>query len=139
MLKEYLKKRNISIYKLAMDIQEPYSTINDIVNGKKCLDECKFGLVKKIASYLDMTLDELEEVGNTSYIIISSRLQTKGALYVRSKKYCLQFSYLDKFYDIELCKVNENTTYYIKEIAQYELEKQLSRMNMEARICNILL
>lgn len=139
MLKEYLKKRNISIYKLAMDIQEPYSTINDIVNGKKCLDECKFGLVKKIASYLDMTLDELEEVGNTSYTIISSRLQTKGALYVRSKKYCLQFSYLDKFYDIELCKVNENTTYYIKEIAQYELEKQLSRMNMEARICNILL
>lgn len=137
MLKEYLRRKNISIYKLAMDIQEPYSTINDIVNGKKCLDECKFGLVKKIAVYLNLSLDELTEVGNTTYTIISQQLHTKGILYVRSKRYCLEFSYLDKVYDIELCKVNENTTYFIKEIAKYELEKRLSRMKMEACICNI--
>lgn len=88
MLKEYLQKRNISTYKLAADIQEPYSTINDIVN-------------------------------------------------VKSKKYYLEFSYLDKKYDVELCKVNENSTYFIKEIAKYELEKWIERMKMEAYICNI--
>lgn len=137
MLKEYLRKRNISTYKLAMDIQEPYSTMNDIVNGKKSIDECKFGLVKKIASYLNLSLDELSELGNTSCTIISERLNTKGVLYVKSKKYCLEFSYLDKIYDIELCRVNENSTWFIKEIAKYELEKQVSRMKMEAYICNI--
>lgn len=137
MLKTYLKKRNISIYKLAADIQEPYSTINDIVNGKKSLDNCKFGLVKKMAEYLNLSLDELSELGNTSYTIISEQVNQKGILYVKSKKYCLEFSYLDKIYDVELCKVNENSTYFIQEIARYELEKQVNRMKMEAYICSI--
>lgn len=139
MLKEYLKKRNISTYKLAMDIQEPYSTINDIVNGKKSIDECKFGLVKKIAAYLNISLDELSELGNTSCIIFSEQFHMEGVLYVKSKKYCLKFSYLEKSYDIELCKINENSTCFIKEIAKYELEKQISRMRMEAYLCNISL
>lgn len=137
MLKTYLKKKNISIYKLAADIQEPYSTINDIVNGKKSLDNCKFGLVKKMAEYLNLSLDELSELGNTSYTIISEQVNQKGILYVKSKKYCLEFSYLDKIYDVELCKVNENSTYFIQEIAKYELEKQVNRMKMEAYICSI--
>lgn len=137
MLKTYLKKRNISTYKLAADIQEPYSTINDIVNGKKSLEDCKFGLVKKIAAYLELSLDELSELGNTSYIITSELVDERGILYVKSKKYCLEFSYLDKIYDVELCKVNENSTYFIKEIARYELEKQVARMKMEAYLCSI--
>ena len=137
MLKKYLKKRNISIYKFATDIQEPYSTINDIVNGKKSLDNCKFGLVKKMAEYLNLSLDELSELGNTSYTIISEQINQKGILYVKGKKYCLEFSYLDKIYDMELCKVNENSRYFIKEIAKYELEKQVNRMKMEAYICSI--
>ena len=137
MLKTYLKKRNISTYKLAMGIQEPYSSINDIVNGKKSLDNCKFSLVKKIAAYLGLSLDELSEFGNTSYTIISQVVDERGVLYVKSKKYCLEFSYLDKIYDVELCKVNENSTYFIKEIARYELEKRVSRMKMEAYLCSI--
>lgn len=137
MLKTYLKKRNISTYKLAADIQEPYSTINDIVNGKKSLEDCKFGLVKKIAAYLELSLDELSELGNTSYTITSELVDERGILYVKSKKYCLEFSYLDKIYDVELCKVNENSTYFIKEIARYELEKQVARMKMEAYLCSI--
>ena len=93
--------------------------------------------MKKMAEYLNLSLDELSELGNTSYTIISEQINKKGILYVKSKKYCLEFSYLDKIYDVELCKVNENSTYFIQEIASYELEKQVNRMKMEAYICSI--
>lgn len=137
MLKELLEEKNISIYRLAKDINEPYSTMNDIVNGKVDIDDCKFSVVKKIAQYLQISLDELSSIGNNSFIVNAKDLNCCGKVYVKSKQYYIKFEHKGEEYELYLCNVNEGSRFYIKDIAKYELEKNINRMQMEEFLCNI--
>ena len=44
MLKEYLQKNNISVYKLSKKSDVPYSTLNDLVNLKLPVENIRAGL-----------------------------------------------------------------------------------------------
>ena len=50
MLQSYLRRRNISIYRLAKETDISYSTLNYIVNGRTPIEKCSLETFKKIAN-----------------------------------------------------------------------------------------
>ena len=58
-IQEALQSRNMSIYKLAKTSGVPYSTANDIVNGKTQLEKCSAETVYRIANTLNLSMEEL--------------------------------------------------------------------------------
>lgn len=58
-LRDALKKKNITIYRLAKESGLPYATVNDICNGKANLENCSAETVYKIARALNVSMEEL--------------------------------------------------------------------------------
>lgn len=61
MLKAILNVKNISLYQLEKVSRVSHATINDIYNEKSNIDNCSISTMRKIATSLDMSLDELFE------------------------------------------------------------------------------
>lgn len=59
MLKDILKQKGISSYKLAKDSGLPYTTVNEIVLGKKNIKECNAKTVLALANTLNINVQEL--------------------------------------------------------------------------------
>ena len=45
-LKNFLKKEGISVKSLSNKTKIPYSTLNDLINGKTDIDNMRFGFVR---------------------------------------------------------------------------------------------
>ena len=60
MIKQYLKQKNLSIYKLAALSGIPYSTLNDIVNHKVDIANIRAGIVFKLANILNISIKLLQ-------------------------------------------------------------------------------
>lgn len=56
-INELLKARNISVRKLALDIDIPYTTLRSILLGDT--NDMKLSIAKKICKYFNITLDQL--------------------------------------------------------------------------------
>ena len=59
MLKKYLIENNLSIYKLAELSKVPYSTLNELINGKKQISDCKIRTIENIAKALNISIEVL--------------------------------------------------------------------------------
>ena len=58
-IQEMLKENNMSVYKLSKISKIPYTTCNDIVNGKAQLEKCSAETVYKIAQTLNISMESL--------------------------------------------------------------------------------
>lgn len=58
-IKAYLKDKKISVRAMSEVTGIPYSTLNDIVNNKVNLEECQYRTLKKIASFVGVSIDNL--------------------------------------------------------------------------------
>ena len=58
-LREILDEKNMTVYRLAKESNLPYTTVNDICNGKAQLEKCSAGTVYRIARALDVSMEEL--------------------------------------------------------------------------------
>ncbi len=61
MIKDLLKERDITVYRLAKDSGIPYATVNDICNGKTRLEKCSAETIYKLAKALKVTMETLLE------------------------------------------------------------------------------
>ena len=59
LLKDYLNKRNMSLYRLSKDTLIPYSTLRDLYTDKTPLSKASGEVIYKISSALDVTMEEL--------------------------------------------------------------------------------
>ena len=137
MLKEILLEKNITTYKLAKDIGEPYSTLNDIVNGKIDISDCKAKILKKLSEYLGQSMEETYKQCSTTIDIYSKDYNIHGQIVVKLKKYHLCFKYDNQMQDMELCKVTEGSTMFVKEAALYEMERFIKEAKMEEYVCSM--
>ena len=122
MLKDYLREKNISIYSLSKDCAIPYSTLNDLANGKVSPDNCKVGLLKGLASGLGLSMDEVYGICTGETLRIKNSYNMDLTVQVRNKSYYVVFDYADSPVSIELCKVNGDSSFYIDEIARWRSE-----------------
>lgn len=58
-IRDVLKNRNMSIYRLAKESNVPYATVNDIVNAKAQLEKCSAETVYRLAHTLQISMEEL--------------------------------------------------------------------------------
>lgn len=72
MFKQYLKNKNISIYKLAEISKVPYTTINELVNGKKSVSDCKIKTIENLAKALNISIESLLNLLNNKKKILSN-------------------------------------------------------------------
>lgn len=69
-LKNYLKTKEISILSLSRETGIPRTTLEDIVNQKVDLRDCKYRTLKKISDYTEVPIDVIvEEEGVVFYPI----------------------------------------------------------------------
>lgn len=72
MFKEYLKNRNISVYKLAEISNVPYTTLNELCNGKKKIGDCKIKTIESIAKALGVSIETLLNIINSGKITMAT-------------------------------------------------------------------
>ena len=97
----------------------PYSTVNDLVNGKVDITNCKVSLLKRLSEQLGMSMDAMYSICSGEERRLENRYGYNYTINVKNKSYYVEFMYDSKPVEIELCKVNRNTTYYIDEIAEW--------------------
>lgn len=61
LLENYLKEKNLTIYECSKKSGIPYSTLSDLVKGKKQIEKCSCEMVYKLAKALDTTVEFLIE------------------------------------------------------------------------------
>ena len=131
MLKGYLNEKNISVYSISKSMGIPYSTVNDLVNGKVDITNCKVSLLKRLSEQLGMSMDAMYSICSGEERRLENRYGYNYTINVKNKSYYVEFMYDSKPVEIELCKVNRNTTYYIDEIAKWRSEAYIRERRME--------
>ena len=58
-IRDALKEKNMTVYRLAKVSELPYATVNDICNGKARLEKCSAETIYKIAHALDVSMEDL--------------------------------------------------------------------------------
>lgn len=58
-LRDELKEKNLTVYRLAKESDLPYATVSDICNGKTRLEKCSAETIYKIAGALNVSMEEL--------------------------------------------------------------------------------
>ena len=131
MLKQYLKQKNLSIYKLAALSEIPYSTLNDIVNHKVDIANIRSGIVFKLAKILDISMDELYELCSRKISVRTDTYAIEGNVFIKNKSYVLVFRFDDKEFIDEICPVKRESSMFIESIARWQMEKMIQRYEME--------
>ena len=130
MLKDYLHSRSISIYALAKSCGIPYSTLNDLANGKVKIKNCKFGMVKDLAAELGLSIDELCHICSSDAEVYRNGYDIDVRLDVKGKSYYAIFEYLGETIEMPLCRVTSDTKYYIREILMWRSEAYIRERRM---------
>lgn len=72
MFKEYLKEKKLSVYKLSEMSSVPYTTLNELINGKKKITDCKIKTIESIASALNCSIETLLKLLNGRNMVLSN-------------------------------------------------------------------
>ena len=85
MLKDYLREKNISIYSLSKRSGIAYSTVNDLVNGKVDIANCKVSLLKRLSEQLGMSMDSMYSICSGEERFLKNRYGCNYMVNVRNK------------------------------------------------------
>ncbi len=134
-LREYLKKNHISIASIARQCGIPYSTANDIINARIEIDRVQTGTTIKMAKTIGLTFEEF-------YTMCQAQTKTpdirRGHIYLRNKRYYVNFTINGKERTEYLCKANETNRMYLQDLARWALkEARLEQRKKEIRECQI--
>lgn len=58
-IKQYVQENNLKVSQIAQEAGLPYSTVSELVNGKKSLGKCNAETVFTLAKYLNTTVEDL--------------------------------------------------------------------------------
>jgi len=83
--KDYISEKNLSIASLAREAELPYSTVNELVNGKKTLHKCSAGTVYSLAQALGTTVENLLVSEGAGLFPDLFSLNEKQSLYVAKR------------------------------------------------------
>ena len=132
MLKDYFESFGRSVYSIARDSKVPYSTLNDLANGKVRVSECKAGMIRKVADTLGISMDELysRAENDTDQHFVMTSYEIPVNIEIRHKAYQAEFDYDGERVMIELCKVSAPSTFYIEDIAKWRAEEYIRDKRM---------
>ena len=124
-LKELCKSRHLTVKKLANICDMPYSTMNDITNGKRDILDLPLRTCLKITYALGISLDQLIASDPLE------ELRSKGFnVYVKNHNY---FFIPDdpETEPIRICKVNQLNTYFLEDMIRSKQLEMARRKEAE--------
>jgi len=62
MLKELLDEKGLSVYRVSKDSGIPYTTLNELLNGKKDPQDCSIRTIARLSAYMNMSIDSVYSV-----------------------------------------------------------------------------
>lgn len=133
MLKDYLKENNLSIYSLSKKTGIPYSTLNDLCNGKVEIENCKVDLLLKLSSALSLSLQETMDICKNEMSFYVGLLNDYASIHVKNKRFKVQFDYLGEHIEHDLCKVNDENKEYIYDVALWDVEDYINDHELKKR------
>ncbi len=86
-LKKFLEENNLKISHIAEQSGLPYTTVSELVNGKKSLEKCNVQTVYTLAKYLNTTVEELLVCENTSNFSDKYSLSKEQSHFLAKKKW----------------------------------------------------
>lgn len=132
MLKDYLKKQNISIYSLSKESGIPYSTLNDLVNGKVDIDNCRVSMLTNLSKVLNLNLDNIYKLcvfdDNEVY---DEEYKITGKVLTKNKDYYVGFLYDEKYTELRICTTRTENRDYIKIMALWTMQDFIRKKEME--------
>ena len=131
MLKKYLKEQGKTIYALSRESGVAYSTLNDLANGKVEIEQCKVSLLRRMSAALGVSLEECIRICSADEIIVPTSYGIDAKVNVHNKSYHAEFAYDNETIDLELCKVREDTSFYLDEIAAWRVEEYIRERRLE--------
>lgn len=161
MLKTLLAKRNISLYTLAKETGVPYTTLSDIKNNKVMVDNISTGTLRRIASGLTMTMDELyEELNKPDSFIktqtdfpVSQRLYNKmiklripvpeynveGQFVLEDEIWSILFKYKDQTHQVPFDGIISNDRFPIlKDMGAFQIENHLQELAFQEQAESVI-
>ena len=67
LIKEKLKEKNMTMYRLSKESGVPQATINDICSGKAEMEKCAAGTLYRISKVLSVTIEDILESSREEY------------------------------------------------------------------------
>ena len=131
MLKDYLKKNKISTYRLAKATDIPYSTLNDLVNRKTDIDSFRVGAAKKLADFLDMSLDEFYDLcdGDTKMTVQDG--DVVGTIGVKGRRYYVEYEIDGEHHHDDICKVCDSNSIFVETMAKWSIRDTVEDKEFE--------
>ena len=116
--KEYLKENKIKISDISRKSGIPYTTINEIANGKVDIDKVSIGTGIKLADVCGIEFSQLYDMCkiNTDIPVIKN-----GQIIVKNKSYYLKYNVLGEKGQLYLCKVNSINSRFVKDMAEWSI------------------
>ena len=132
-LKAELKKKNLSIYELSKRTEIPYSTVNDIVNGKIKINNIKLGNAVKIANCLNISMEDMYIYNYEFEVQYSDQFHNVhiGTCFAKDGKYFLRCKLHEKEIEQEIGLVNDSVTPFIEDFALWTLKDIVTRDLLE--------
>jgi len=131
-MKEYLRERHCSIYSISKKCGIPYSTLNDLVNGKVPIDQCRIGLLRKLSDALGLSMDEVYGLCARKPVVAHTAYDIDVRIIIKNKTYFALFEYEAQPVELPLCRVCDDAGYYIEEIARWRTEAYIQERRMES-------
>lgn len=127
MLKDYLRIKNLTMYAFAKSIKVPYSNINSIANNIIKISNMRAGLLKKLAEGLNVSMDEMYYICEDNTLIYSEKYNAVGFVSICNDRYILDYFFKNEHFQKILCKVDEDSTFFINSISLWTLEGDISK------------
>ncbi len=131
MLKEYLQDRNLSIYQLSKESGVPYSTVSDLVNGKTSAGNCKASIIAKLASALQISMEEFLSICEQMTLIQTDHGSVEARTYARNRIYYVAFRYNEKIQELRVCPVCKDGTLFLKDFTEWAIDNFLVKQQLE--------
>lgn len=131
MLKEYLAENQISMYQLAAESHVPYSTVNDLVNRRIDVKNCRAGALKQLADAMSISMNQLYDLCCNEITIVSAAYGVEAMVRSKGKKYYVEFSDHGRPVMLEVCPVKEDTSYFIRSLAEWTVEDYFNEREWE--------
>ena len=109
------------MYALAKKCSVPYSTLNDLANGKVDVMNCKLGMVKSLATELGLSIEESCDIAAPDFAP-KEKPEIDYTILVKNKGFVAEFVCEDTVQDIYLGPVNNDSKRFIDKFAEWSIE-----------------
>ena len=122
-MKTYLKQNNIRISDISRQTGVPYTTVNEIINGKIDIDKVRIKTGLMIADACNMDFMTFYNTCKRSNSLPSI---PNGRIIKKNKAYYLKCTLPGFDSEIYLCRINPVNTHFVKDMAEWTINSLIS-------------